>query len=148
MSEIKGLGKIDLDYIILKTKVLLLEPMKAQKSLEEIMLDNPGLITGIAYIAIIAFISAIGSAIVFYAIQRPFAIAPFFGPLFTAGIIISMLIISPIVNVIVWGILTVISFIIGRYLTKQEIKLDIPLIAPLAIGFAFASAPHVLEIIP
>ncbi|MEM3062854.1 MAG: YIP1 family protein [Nitrososphaerota archaeon] len=145
MFEVKGLGKIDFNYMILKTKSLLLEPMKAQKTLEEIMSNNPGLITGIVYIAIVAFISAIGTTISLLFI--PFAV-PLISPFIMAGMVLGTLIISPIVNVIVWAILTVISFIIGRYLTKQEIKIDIPLVAPLAMGFAFASAPSILNIIP
>lgn len=148
MSEVKDLGKIDFNYMILKTKSLLLEPMKAQKILEEIMSNNPGLITGIVYVAVIAFISALGTAISLSFSPWIFTGLFPFRTIAIIGMILSTLIISPIISVIVWAILTVISFIIGRYLTKQEIKIDIPLVAPLAMGFAFASAPSILNIIP
>jgi hypothetical protein len=148
MFEVKGFGKIDINYMILKAKSLLLEPMKAQKSLEDIMAENPGLITGAIYIAIIAFISAIGTAISLSFSPWLFTGLFPFRTIAIIGMIIGTLILSPIINVIVWAILTIISFIIGQYLTKKEIKIDLPLIAPLAMGFAFASTPSILNIIP
>ena len=146
MSPDTELGKIDFSYMKEKALAVLTAPMKAQTTFADIMRTNPGLLTGVALTAILAFVSGIGGVIIALILVRGL-VGPFgIGGL--VGAVIGALIVAPIIAVVVWAVLSLISLLIGKAVKGEPIELKVREFGSLAVMFAFASVPTVLNIIP
>ncbi len=143
------LGRFDPSYMIGKALSLLLNPAGAYYTMLEIRESHPGLLTGIVFVALISVLEALGQLLgIFLAIHTLLGPLPGMAGVFLARALLTSLVVGPIVGVIGWLILTLISYVIGKIVRGEPVEVPMGEFSSLAVMFAFAAAPGILMIIP